>query len=243
MTFNQSHDSHSLVFTQRIGDIMKRKQKERRLEAAKLAQKEAMGDFSHLKNKKGEVIGKPLPQPTLPNLSVDDDDTSSMATRAPPSTYAPSTYTPDYYYQSEKSVDYPPMPAYNPYSTHPAPGAPFYNPSFGYEEQYTYPSSRPYDEDNKSTAHLAPSVSSMDRQPSPYYTQSVHGNNYDPVDVYQGRAAYTPAPMPQQQSHRRRTSPLAGQSQVPSSSNEGLAYDTHAGGSWGYDEKAAHRNY
>src|SRR6266498_6028309 len=100
---------------------MKRKQKERRLEALKLAQKEARGDFSHLKNKKGELIAKPLPQPTLPNLSVDDDDdTSSMATRGPP----PSTYTQDYLHAPEKGMDYPPMPAYNPYSSHPAPGAP-----------------------------------------------------------------------------------------------------------------------
>lgn len=226
---------------------MKRKQKERLLEAAKHAQKEAMGDFSHLKNKKGELIAKPLPQPTLPNLSVDDDDRSSMATRAPPSTYAPSTYTPDYYYQSEKTVDYPPMPAYNPYSTHPAPGAPSYNPSFGYEEQYTYPSPRPHDEDNEIPARLAQSAAPfardpLDRQASPYYAQSFHGNN--PVDVFQGRAAHTPAPsVPQQQSHQRRMSPLAKQGRMPSSSSERLAYDTHSRGNRGYDEEAAYGNH
>lgn len=174
---------------------MKRKQKERRLEAAKLARKEAMGDYSHLKNKKGELVAKPLPQPTLPNLSVDDDDNSSMATRVPPSSASTYTYSQDFFYNSEKSMDYPPMPTYNPYSHHPAPGAPTYNPSFGYEDQYTYPSSRPFDDDADSIAKLAPSFTrdSVDRQASPYYAPSTQGNKFDPVDVYQGRAAYTPA--------------------------------------------------
>jgi hypothetical protein len=197
---------------QRIGDIMKKKQKERRLEAAKLAKKEAMGDYSHLKNKKGELIGKPLPQPTLPKLSVDDDDTSSVATRVPPSSASTYTYTQDYFYNPEKSMDYPPMPAYNPLSHHPAPGAPTYNPSFGHEDQYTYPS-RPYD-DADSTAKLGPSSlpfarDPVDRQASPYYPPSTHSGKIDPVSVYQGRTAYTPAPSqpkPPSPEHARRPS-------------------------------------
>ncbi|KAI0750915.1 hypothetical protein C8Q80DRAFT_1217821 [Daedaleopsis nitida] len=103
----------------RIAEIIKRRNKQRLAKAAALAKKEAAGDFSHLKNKKGEFIAKPLPQPTLPNVSVDDnDDTASMRTRGP----APSTYTGTDYYSDYKGpsdygndyppLDYPPMPAY-----------------------------------------------------------------------------------------------------------------------------------
>ncbi|KAF8974195.1 hypothetical protein BDZ97DRAFT_1772341 [Flammula alnicola] len=198
----------------RIGAIIKRKQKERRLEAAKLAQKEAKGDYSHLKNKKGELIAQPLPQPTLPNLSVDDDDdASSMNTRV-----TPSTYTKDYFnYQNDKA-DYPPMPAYNPYSTHqPAGSFAHYNPSsatLGYDDP-NYPPQHMYEDDNESTLHLATSAAPfardpIDRQASPY-------GNYDPHDVYQGRA---PSTAPQQQSHNRR-SPPASLGPAPG----GLAYD------------------
>ncbi|KIM46300.1 hypothetical protein M413DRAFT_441387 [Hebeloma cylindrosporum] len=204
----------------RIGDIIKRKQKERRLEAARQAQKEAIGDYSHLKNKKGELIAKPLPQPTLPNLSIDDeDDASSMHTRV-----APSTYTKDYYnYQSDTGGDYPPMPAYNPYSAHQPPGNfPHYNPSSAtltYDEP-TYP--HKYDDDNESTAHLATSAAPFARDPvdrhgSPYIqTQNA---SYDPRDVYQGRAGST-APQQQAPPYGRR-SPPSSLGQVPS----GLAYD------------------
>jgi len=210
----------------RIGDIMKKKQKERRVEAARLAKKEAMGDYLHLKNKKGELIAKPLPQPTLPKLSVDDDDTSSMNTRVPPSNASTYTYTQDYFFNAEKSMDYPPMPAYNPYSHHPAPGAPTYNPSFGHEDQYTY-SPRPYGDDADSIAKLGPSSlpfarDPVDRQASPYYPPSVHSSKIDLGNSYQGRAAYTPAPsqprnaVPPSTEHARQTS---------SGSNVGLAYD------------------
>ncbi|PPQ77382.1 hypothetical protein CVT25_010964 [Psilocybe cyanescens] len=196
----------------RIGVIIKRKQKERRLEADKLAQKEALGDYSHLKNKKGELIAQPLPQPTLPNLSVDDDDDSSINTRV-----APSTHTKDYYpYQNDK--EYPPMPAYNPHSPHQAPGN-YYNPSsatLGYDDP-TYPQYG-YD-DNESTVNLAASAAPfahdpISRQGSPY--GSSHPGSYDPHDVYQGRAGSIP---PQHQAQRP---PPLGQA------SSGLAYDDSA---------------
>lgn len=104
--------------------------------------KEDRGDFSHLKNKKGEFTSKPLPQPTLPNLSVDDDvdDKSSMHTRVAPSTYTQDSY---YYYNSDvKAANPPPMPAYNPYSTHQPPDAyATFNPSQAtFQQQDEYPS-------------------------------------------------------------------------------------------------------
>ncbi|EIN10735.1 hypothetical protein PUNSTDRAFT_100476 [Punctularia strigosozonata HHB-11173 SS5] len=106
----------------RIAEIIRRRNKQRLQKAQALAKKEAMGDFSHLKNKKGELVHQPLPQPTLPNVSLDDDefdDGASQKTRGP----APSTYTQDtYYYNADHkaayppkdyaTTDYPPMPAY-----------------------------------------------------------------------------------------------------------------------------------
>ena len=98
---------------------MKRKKKERLAQAAALAKKEAAGDYSHLKNKKGEIVGAVLPQPTLPNITLDDDefsDSTSARTRVNPSTYTTSN---DYYYNSDykntyaNPADYPAMPPYN----------------------------------------------------------------------------------------------------------------------------------
>ncbi len=87
---------------------MKRKNKERLAKFHKDARKEAAGDFSHLKNKKGELVHNPLPQPTLPNVQIDDEDFDDSKSRIPPSTYAQS----DYYYNSDNksaySNDYPP---------------------------------------------------------------------------------------------------------------------------------------
>lgn len=138
----------------RISEIIKRKNKQRLAKAAALAKKEAAGDFSHLKNKKGVMIAQPLPQPTLPNVCLeDDDDASSMRTRGP----APSTFTgqSDYYYGDRKEYgleyppsDYPPMPAYNQQYGH---GDPYFNPSVP-----TLHDEQAYDDnDYGSTANLA----------------------------------------------------------------------------------------
>jgi hypothetical protein len=173
----------------RIDDIIKRKHKERRIQAARRAQKEAEGDFSHLKNKKGELIAQPLPQPTLPNLSVDDDDSSSINTRVAPSNYTPSTYTKDYY-----KGDYPPMPAYNPHVNHPQEYA-HYNPStptLGYDDAM-YPPQHMYDnDDNESQVHLASSAAPFARDPVDYRQGSPYGAAYSAHDVYAGRAGSTP---------------------------------------------------
>ncbi|KAF8631585.1 hypothetical protein AX15_002335 [Amanita polypyramis BW_CC] len=157
----------------RIGDVIKRRQKQRLADAARFAKKEAMGDFSHLKNKKGEFIAKPLPQPTLPNLSIDDEPTevSTIDTRV-----APSPYTQEYHYYNHD--DYPPpMPSYMAY-----PGQYPYNPSSATIEDASY--NHPmYDDDNESTAHLATSAAPFAHHPSspaPY-------------------ARHTPSPVPRTQ--------------------------------------------
>jgi len=182
----------------RIAEVIKRRNKERLAKAAALAKKEAMGDFSHLKNKKGEMIAQPLPQPTLPNLSVyDDDDTSSMRTRGPP----PSTYTQDYYdYKSDYTQDYPPMPAYNqPYSQHQGQQGAYYNQSITtfVEDDRQHPNMM-YDDDQGSTAHLAVAAAPFAQEsperpgsamPNPYGSSGMNGSYVaDPHDVYQGRA-------------------------------------------------------
>lgn len=176
---------------------MKRRKEQRRRRAEELAKKEAAGDFSHLKNKKGEIVGRPQPQPTLPVLSVDDDfnDVSSIKPRGPPGGL-------DGYYGDQKSiVDYPIMPAYNqPYSHHQAPGYPQYNPSVPtvYDDRY--------DDETGSQVHLASSAASIPRGGSadPHYGYVAdHYNVYysnDQKDAYGQQADYpqpsrTPAPV------------------------------------------------
>ena len=140
-----------------------------------------MGDFSHLKNKKGEMIAKPLPQPTLPNLSVDDDDDATSVLKRGPS---PSPYAQDYHYASDnKSMapsyhtnplgadysDYPPMPAYNG----------------GYSQHYGY------DDDYSSQVNLPATAAPISYQQAGTYDHVGAPENYvaDTYDVYQGRAA------------------------------------------------------
>ncbi|CAD6892743.1 unnamed protein product [Tilletia controversa] len=55
----------------RISELVRRKKKSRMARQVALARKEAEGDFSHLRNKKGELVGRAIPQPTLPNVEVD----------------------------------------------------------------------------------------------------------------------------------------------------------------------------
>ena len=185
------------MLLQRIAEIIRRRNKQRQQRAEELAKKEAAGDFSHLKNKRGEIVGKPQPQPTLPVLSVDDDfdDLSSIKKpRGPPGGF-------DGYHGDQKSsVDYPIMPAYNqPYSHHQAPGYPQYNSSVPtvYDERY--------DDETGSQTHLAAAAAPIPRGGSadPHYGYvadhyNVYYNN-DQKDAYGQQADFpqpsrTPAP-------------------------------------------------
>lgn len=175
----------------RIEAVIKRRQKQRLAVAAKLAKKEARGDYSHLKNKKGEMIAKPLPQPTLPNLSIDDDmeDTISVKGRT-----FPGAYSQDHYHGSDKNSvmtgEYPPMPVYNAYSNYQNPP----NPHLQSSSISSLPDDSPYqpynhlyDEDADSIAHLTSAAAP--------FSQHSHSNHagagvarYDSHEVYQGRA-------------------------------------------------------
>jgi len=181
----------------RISEIIKRRNRQRHKRAEELTKKEAAGDFSHLKNKKGQIVGKPQPQPTLPTLSLDDDfdDISSLKHRGPPATH-------DGYYSDQKSsiVDYPIMPAYNqPYSSHQTPGYPQYNPSVPtvYDDRY--------DDDTGSQIHLASAAAPIPRgstDPNYGYVAD-HYNVYhtsEQKDAYGQQTDYpqpsrTPAPV------------------------------------------------
>ncbi|KAI8458493.1 hypothetical protein BY996DRAFT_6565353 [Phakopsora pachyrhizi] len=54
---------------QRIAELMKHKNRKQLAKEAALMRKEAMGDYSHLKDKKGQFKAAPLPQPTLPKIA------------------------------------------------------------------------------------------------------------------------------------------------------------------------------
>jgi len=142
-----------------------------------------MGDFSHLKNKKGEMVGKPLPQPTLPSLNLEDDEEFNGSKAR--STPAPSIYTADYF----NANDYPPpMPQYNPYSNC---GAEF-NPS----QTTLYDHSVAYDHDNESQAHLTTTAAPIAQQPGYRMTsrsQDVYAfqtQRHSPVPPGMGRDGY-----------------------------------------------------
>lgn len=57
-----------------IAELMKRKNRRRLAKEAEFARREAAGDFRHLKDKSGKLVGAPRPQPTLPKVGIDDRD-------------------------------------------------------------------------------------------------------------------------------------------------------------------------
>ncbi|GAA5997438.1 uncharacterized protein JCM10292_000847 [Rhodotorula paludigena] len=73
----------------RIAELMKRKNRRRLAKEAEIARREAAGDFRHLKDKSGKIVGAPRPQPTLPKIGLNDpdlySDAGSVRGGAPPS--------------------------------------------------------------------------------------------------------------------------------------------------------------
>jgi len=234
----------------RIESVIKKRQKKRLDENQKQAMREARGDYSHLKNKKGEFTSKPLPQPTLPNLSVDDDLDDKVA----PSTYTQDSY---YYYSDAKNFNPPPMPAYNPYSTQQPPDAyATFNPSqvaFQPPEEYQAPygdesnihltsSAAPFSYSVDRHGSPAPTTYSVDRHGSPAPAAYYSAENYEqrnansqypidrpgstvPVPYHNGAGNYDPRDVYQ---GRGVLSPRSQQLTPPSppeSATGGLAYD------------------
>jgi hypothetical protein len=69
--------------TQRISELIKRKQRDRIRKHAAMEKKMAGG----IKNAKGEFLG-PVPQPTLPDVRLDDDDYSTRKKAGTPSMHS-----------------------------------------------------------------------------------------------------------------------------------------------------------
>lgn len=66
----------------RISELVQKKKKQRLGKYAAIARAEAAGDFSHLMNKKGIIVGQKMQQPTLPQVEVDLlDDTKPALKR------------------------------------------------------------------------------------------------------------------------------------------------------------------
>jgi len=128
----------------RIGELIKRKIKIRQQREARIARKEAAGDFSHRKDRNGQVVDAPL-QPTLPDIDIDDEDVPPVR-RGPPPQQPPYVGGEQYWNQDMKSHD-----AYSMHSGYAPSQQPPYYVQNGRPDSY-------YDgaSDYGSTAHLAP---------------------------------------------------------------------------------------
>ncbi|KZW04457.1 hypothetical protein EXIGLDRAFT_600125 [Exidia glandulosa HHB12029] len=185
----------------RISEIVKKKAKQRQQEQAELDRKEAMGDYSHLK---GKSAGARLPQPTLPNVSVDDDDddrTMYGAKSDYKSDYQSSVYSGRQGYGGGGGFDaseYPPMPMYNG-------GGPGYGGGYDdFDAPTRYGTPQPGvpprigTPQRTGTPQLDPYVDHRQRTPAP-----VQGLGYaeeDPYDGYGGQHQQHPS-QPQQQQY------------------------------------------
>lgn len=182
------------------------------------------------------MVAKPLPQPTLPNISLDDDfdDAASVMTRGTRGPAASNYNGSDYFYASEtkSALDYPPMPAYNPYSHHQEPnGYAQYNPSVpniaeepgAYEDEYG------------STAHLTTAAQPYGQaSPGMHNPYSPGAGDYvaDPYDVYSGNV---------QQGHTDQYH--ATHQQRPSDTSDGLAYDAQPMSDYGAQQQYGQQLY
>lgn len=210
----------------RITELMKRKNKQRVNAQARLAQKEARGDFSHLKNKKGDLMRNPIPQPTLPQLDIDE---FSPAPRAPKSNYA-SSYAASAQTRDTDPYGVPPLPVpgaggYVDYPPDLHGAAPEYPPAMPLYDQYAYgaPAVNHYD------AGAAYPPHDRHATPAPEFANSsthlAHGGPDDyGLDNYYGDVG----------DHKR--APSNGAAQY-------LAHDAHNGvlpaGAEGHDDKRA----
>lgn len=200
------------AFVQRIAELIKRKNKLRLRKQAQLARKEAAGDFSHLKDKDGRIVGA-VPQPTLPDIDIDDEPTPSLAMRRGPQ---PPYMADQYWGQEPKGGD-----GYSTYSGYAPNQVPYYPSQNGRPDSY-------YDgaSDYGSTAHLAPGQV----PPMPMGDPRVQG----PVGGYYAndpRYAYPEHTQYPQEQYMQNQAPPAPQYQAGDrrSVASGLAYDEPEG--------------
>ncbi|KNZ59390.1 uncharacterized protein VP01_1742g5 [Puccinia sorghi] len=156
----------------RIAELMKRKNRKRLAKEAALLRKEAMGDYSHLKDKKGQFKAAPLPQPTLPDVGIHELISDNRSERGGA---APSI-------RNASRAGYHPYP---PSLGHPYPGsnhgggyAPS-NPSSGLALGYNVMNQWPSDRDYSEKPGYAESIASTDRF-IPYQAPATVGSTFAP---------------------------------------------------------------
>ncbi|CAE6528334.1 unnamed protein product [Rhizoctonia solani] len=169
----------------RIAELIKRKNKLRLRRQAQLARKEAAGDFSHLKDKNGQIIAPT--QPTLPDIDIDDELPPNPPVRRglqPP--YAAG----DQYWGQEPKGD-----GYSTYSGYAPSQPPYYQTTFNGRPDSYYDGASDYG----STAHLAPGYGQAPpvpmgdprvQPPGSAVGQGFHGN--DPRYAYPEQNQYYP---------------------------------------------------
>lgn len=196
----------------RIAELIKRKNKLRLQRQAQLARKEAAGDFSHLKDKNGQIVGA-QPQPTLPDIDIDDElapPTRRMPQQAP---YAGGYRGGEPYWQDPKGD------AYSMYSGYGSNQPPYYHHQNGRPDSY-------YDgaSDYGSTAHLAPGPGQV--PPIPTGDPRVQGPAHGAIQ-YGNDPRYAAYPEYAQHSQEQQAHNLQAQYQAGDrrSHGSGLAYD------------------
>ncbi|QRV72529.1 vacuolar membrane protein [Ceratobasidium sp. AG-Ba] len=170
----------------RIAELIKRKNKLRVQRQARLARKEAAGDFSHLKDKNGQIVGA-NPQPTLPDIDIDDElapPTRRVPQQAP---YAGSYGGGDPYWQDPKGD------AQSMYSYGTAQPPYYYNQNGRPDSYYDGAS------DYGSTAHLAPGPGQVPPVPmgDPRVQGPAMGGQYGNDPRYGGYPEYNQYPQDQ----------------------------------------------
>lgn len=187
----------------RIAELIKKKTQQRVQKAAMLAKKEAAGDFSHLKGKKGadrEAVSLPK-EPTLPVLSPDDDPLAPPSharhgsqplnhqqywdyenkSEYAASTYGGSAHPNDYH-------DYPPMPGYYQQQAG--------NESlYSYDDYYRQPPAGYQDESTANLTQAAAPIAGHQPQPQPQQPQQqpppqYYGNYGGQHDLKGGQGGY-----------------------------------------------------
>jgi len=90
----------------RISELVQKKKKQRLGKYAAIARAEAAGDFSHLMNKKGIIVGRKMVQPTLPQLDVNlmEDDAKMIKKNLDRNGSISSSTAHGGYYGSEKNL-------------------------------------------------------------------------------------------------------------------------------------------
>jgi len=200
----------------RIAELMKRKNRKRLAKEAALLRKEAMGDYSHLKDKKGQFKAAPLPQPTLPNVGIQEliSDNRSERGGAAPSIRNASRAG---HHPYPPSLGHP-----YPASNHGGGYAPSNPPSaLGYNVMNQWPSDRDYSE----KPGYAESIASTDRF-IPYQAPTTAGNMFAPQGPPYGTRTHPYNLHPLEYQYPPSADNLTLQQRAPSYSSEEPRYYT-----------------